>query len=81
MRGLCGAAAGNAGGGVRRSFAGEMRNHDSGLGFGSSLVQEIARMTGNPIGGLRRGIGERRRRLAASGGERFVLTEKWGEGV
>jgi hypothetical protein len=54
--------------GGRRSFAGVMRNRDSGIGFGSGLVQEIACMMGNSIRGLRRGIEDCRRRPAARGG-------------
>jgi hypothetical protein len=67
-----------------RSFAGVTRNHDSGLGFGSSLVQEIARMTGNSIEGLRRGKGNRRRRPVVRGSAKqrraCWCTGKAGEG-
>jgi hypothetical protein len=49
-----GNAGGDSGGGARRSFAGDARYRDSGLGFGSDILQEVARGTANPIEGLRR---------------------------
>jgi hypothetical protein len=45
-----------------------MRNHDSGVGSGSDLDQEVARGTGNPIEGVRRRGGGRGRRPAMRGG-------------
>jgi hypothetical protein len=66
---------------VLRSFAGDARYRDSGIGFGLNLVQEVARGMGNPIEGLRRGLGGHRRRPAASDSERASAREKRGERV
>jgi hypothetical protein len=59
---------GDSGGGARRNFAEEARYRDSDLGFGSGLVQEVARGTGNPIGGGVKKV--RWRPWMAAGGER-----------
>jgi hypothetical protein len=66
----CGAGAG----GEARAAAGddgppELReNAIPASGLARVLAQEIAHVKGNSIRGLRRGFGDRRRRLAARGG-------------
>jgi hypothetical protein len=75
-----GNAGGDSGGSTRRSFAEDARYHGFGLGFGSGLLQEVAHGMGNPIEGLRRGLGGRRRRPVASGGsERRRACERTGK--